>query len=65
MAHSYVNQCSEEFIMQTKCELNIPDLVKLGHGERVALGRKISASRLQYARPSMMQLSRHASDLPL
>lgn len=36
MAHSYVNQCSEEFIMQTKCELNIPDLVKLGHGEIAA-----------------------------
>lgn len=53
------------FTMQTECELNIPDLVKLGRSERAALGTKISVSSLQCARPSMMQLSRHASDLPL
>lgn len=65
MAHNYVNQCSEELIVQTKCELNIPDLVKLGHSERATLGSRISVSRLQRARLSMIQLLRHASNLPL
>lgn len=53
------------FTAKTEWELNIPDLVKLGRSERAALGRKISVSSLQCARPSVMQLSRHASDLPL
>lgn len=53
------------FTMQTECELNIPDLVKLGRSESAALGTKISVSSLQCARPSVMQLSRHASDSPL
>lgn len=65
MAHDDVNLCSQELIMQTKCELNIPDLVKLGHSERAALGTRISVSRLQCARLGMIQLLRHASNLPL
>lgn len=50
--------------MQTDCELNIPDPVKVGHSGR-EIETKISVSSLWCARLSMMQLSGHASSLPI
>lgn len=50
--------------MQTDCELNVTDLVTPGHSGR-AIATKISVSSLWCARLSMMQLSGHASSLPI